>query len=626
MRVPSSCVPILARRTALACIGTGLVLACQVTDPGRRPAIGDSVRSASQELVAAPELYTGGNFGAKELVLTFDDGPGPLGVTGELSTWLKNRPARIRATFFVNGACIAATGLPNNSCGTPVPGAAAVLGQVTNDGHLVANHTTTHRDITGIPSGERIQELAETDALISAYVPWNRFLFRAPFGAWNASVHGTVSVSAMDKYVGPIYWTVGGGPTDQSGSATKAADWECWQLGYTTRQCGDRYLTETRAVGRGIVLMHDPYGTTSNHDIDNGVGNTVDMVKYIVPILEGEGFTFRAIDDDPQIAAALPACNASCATCSGPGADQCTSCTSGSYASGGSCSACSACAAGSTYQTAACTATTNTVCAACATCADGTYASTACTPTTNTTCAACDPTCVTCSGSGASACIACSAGSFLTGGTCKTCGTCGAGTYPSTACTPTADTVCGACHTSCAACAGPALEQCGTCPPGYYLGGGICNACTVCAAGAYQVTACGASANTVCTPCAAGTFSPRAGAASCAACGSDAYASSPGQTSCDQCGACQDDNACTTDSCSPTAGCIHTPVAGCEASSGSAGTSGTPAESEAAPTPTETEARGCSMTGPLPNRSPFAITLGAVACVFVRRRRALPAA
>ena len=32
---------------------------------------------------------------------------------GELATWLHDRPTPIQATFFLNGACIAATALPN---------------------------------------------------------------------------------------------------------------------------------------------------------------------------------------------------------------------------------------------------------------------------------------------------------------------------------------------------------------------------------------------------------------------------------------------------------------------------------------------------------------------------------
>src|SRR6185503_99415 len=99
-----------------------------------------------------------------------------------LSTWLKTRPKPIRATFFVNGACLGGTTLPdNNSGGAPTAGGATTLKQVVADGHLVGNHTTTHRDLTAVPAGQRVEELASTDKDIASLVPWNRFVFRAPF-------------------------------------------------------------------------------------------------------------------------------------------------------------------------------------------------------------------------------------------------------------------------------------------------------------------------------------------------------------------------------------------------------------------------------------------------------------
>lgn len=274
----------------------------------------------AEALVAEPELYTGSGLGPKELILTFDDGPGPMEVTGALSTWLRSRPTPIHATFFVNGSCIAPTQLPSPGC-SPRPGAAAVLAQIVADGHLLANHTTTHRSLaTEVPAAERVAELAETDALIAPHVPWDRFFFRAPYGDWTAEAHAALAASAMGKYIGPIYWAIGGGPT----TTARAADWECWDRGLTTRQCGDLYLAEARAVGRGIVLLHDPHGNTDNHALDSGTGNTADMVKYIVPVLEAEGFTFKPLSHDPMIAAALPSCDAACVTCSGPGPDECT--------------------------------------------------------------------------------------------------------------------------------------------------------------------------------------------------------------------------------------------------------------------------------------------------------------
>ena len=244
-------------------------------------------------------------------------------------------------------------------------------------------------------------------------------------------------------------------------------------------------------------------------------------------------------------------CDASCATCSGDTASDCTGCAAGKYLDGGVCKTCSSCGAG-TYQATACTATANTVCpacdASCATCSGdtasdctgcaagkyldggvcktcsscgaGTYQATACTATANTVCPACEASCVTCSGGTASDCTSCAAGKYLNGGVCSTCSSCGAGTYQATACTATANTVCPACEASCVTCSGGTASDCTSCAAGKYLNGGVCSTCLSCAAGTYQATACTATANAVCTAC----------DASCATC------NGPSATSCTSCG------------------------------------------------------------------------------------------
>jgi peptidoglycan/xylan/chitin deacetylase (PgdA/CDA1 family) len=353
-----------SRRLArLAAVGLGaalVVVACG--GDGRRPDPGAGAPVGTAVTALAEQRYVGDSLGDKELVLTFDDGPGPAEVTGELSTWLAARPMPIRATFFVNGACVAATTLtPNNSCPTPVHGAADILAQLVAEGHTVANHTTTHRNLVAeVPPAELTQEIGETDAVIAPYARWDRLFFRPPFGAWSPEVYATLSTTPMNKYVGPVHWDIGGGPIDD----THAADWACWQNDYTTKQCGDLYLTEVRERGKGIVLMHDPSGDTSNHELESGRGNTVDMVKYVVPILEAEGFTFRSLHEVPAIAAALPGCDATCATCSGPTASDCTTCRAGRWLGDRACKPCSLCPAG-TYTSAACAENADTACVPC---------------------------------------------------------------------------------------------------------------------------------------------------------------------------------------------------------------------------------------------------------------------
>lgn len=238
-----------------------------------------------QALSSAPVL--GGSMALKQIALSFDDGPASR--TGDLSTYLKAQG--IRGTFFVNNNAQQAAFI-------------TVLPQLVADGHVVGNHTKNHLDLTTLNATQIVAEVTDVDTLIAPYVPNNRFILRAPFGAWNVDVYNALQASAMKKYVGTIEWEAG----DNHAPPNEAADVQCWQAdSMTSKACGDLYVKEIETVGKGIVLMHDAdYGDSNNTNVNTGKGNTVDMVKYIVPILKAKGFTFIGVDEVPDIAAALP--------------------------------------------------------------------------------------------------------------------------------------------------------------------------------------------------------------------------------------------------------------------------------------------------------------------------------
>lgn len=251
-----------------------LMVACQKEEQGPPP---EDLCAQGQ---AISQMALGGaSMPAKTLALTFDDGPGDR--TIELSNYLKAQG--IRATFFVNGV--------------RVPGRQNALTTLVADGHLLANHTQNHRNLTTLNAQTVVSEVLETDTILAPLVPGGKhFLFRPPYGAYNAATFAALDGSAMKKYVGPIMWEIGDALT-----ATSAADWDCWDAPNgtrTTQQCGNLYIQEAEAKGKGIVLLHDPFGGPT--------GNTVDMVKYMVPILKTKGFSFVRVDEVPDIAALLP--------------------------------------------------------------------------------------------------------------------------------------------------------------------------------------------------------------------------------------------------------------------------------------------------------------------------------
>ena len=547
-----------ARRALLSVVGVALAVAACSTD--RRPELSvEPERLGTSRKALTATDFVGTSLGAKQIALTFDDGPGSR--TLELSAFLKAEG--IKATFFVNGHCFGA----GNPCGNPAGATpASVFTKIVADGHLVSNHTQNHVDLRGFPNNaagdaQVVAEVSDTDALIAPYVPVTRFLLRAPMGYWDAQVYNAIHATPMDKYTGFIRWDIGGQMTDVganiqnphlAGDAGYGADWDCWQnqngFGLKTgTQCAARYMNEIHAVGKGIVLMHDSdNGNMGNNNVVAGTGNTIDMVKQIlIPQLKAEGYTFVRTDDVPAIKAALPPspCDASCNTCTGPAANECSGCTDGKYLTAGkTCAACNAaCVTCSGGGAASCTSCApgkyGASCNACSVCAADKYEVSACTANANTVCGACDASCATCTGAGAGECASCKGGTYLNGSSCTACAVCGASTFLQAACTTTANTVCGACDASCTVCSGPNPNQCGSCPPGLYLGGGACHACAVCAAGTSATAACAASANTKCAPCAAGTVAAAPAATSCTACQPGTFSASAGGTACSPCAA-----------------------------------------------------------------------------------------
>ena len=99
---------------------------------------------SSDALIANNALLRGASLAPGQLAFTFDDGPGPR--TRELSTYLKSQG--IPAVFFMNGRHLATPLPPLDNNADIVANPAALMAQLQADGHLIANHSTTHGDLT----------------------------------------------------------------------------------------------------------------------------------------------------------------------------------------------------------------------------------------------------------------------------------------------------------------------------------------------------------------------------------------------------------------------------------------------------------------------------------------------
>lgn len=216
-----------------------------------------------------------GLVGSKTLALTFDDGP--TNQTEEILDILKR--SGIKATFFVLGEHVGAH--------------KALMQRMRDEGHLIANHTTSHPRL-----GRRyvrnpdllIKEIGGTHQAIAPFLrPDQGLYFRAPYGFWREQ-HAEVlnNDPILKHYVGPIYWDIGGQTTiDDEGNATTSADWDCWRREWTADECAMGYMREIRRKQGGVVLFHDVRM------------RTVTMVAQMIPALQRDGYSFVTLDQVP---------------------------------------------------------------------------------------------------------------------------------------------------------------------------------------------------------------------------------------------------------------------------------------------------------------------------------------
>jgi peptidoglycan/xylan/chitin deacetylase (PgdA/CDA1 family) len=217
------------------------------------------------------------------LCLTFDDGPGTTPGTGpgpktqRLAEYLADQ--EVPATFFV--------------CGKHVAELPDVVGRVRALGHVVANHTQTHPDLAAAleSGGDVVGEVAGTDALIREGAS-GRLFFRPPYGSWSGGVADALNADAAlaARYVGPINWDV------------DADDWACWRDGISPSVCAANYLGAVEGPRRGIVLMHD---STADNDTWKQANASFEMVQVLVPALQRRGYRFAAVDEVPDVRAAI---------------------------------------------------------------------------------------------------------------------------------------------------------------------------------------------------------------------------------------------------------------------------------------------------------------------------------
>ncbi|RWX08442.1 chitooligosaccharide deacetylase NodB [Rhizobium hidalgonense] len=195
----------------------------------------------------------------RSIYLTFDDGPNPE-CTGQILDLLAEH--RVPATFFV--------------LGTYVKDHPDLVRRAAAEGHLVANHTMTHPDLTVCGSEVIERELNEANkAIVSACPQATVQHMRAPYGAWNEDVLST----SMHAGLRPVHWSVD--PRDWSRPGVDAIV--------------DAVLADARPGA--IVLLHDgcPPDEIGTCTLTGLRDQTLSALPAIIPALHARGFSFRSL-------------------------------------------------------------------------------------------------------------------------------------------------------------------------------------------------------------------------------------------------------------------------------------------------------------------------------------------
>ena len=183
---------------------------------------------------------------AKELALTFDDGPEP-GFTDKILRILKEQ--NVPATFFVEGRkAIKEPGL---------------LKQMVAGGNEMGNHTYAHSRLTQNSDAQLLKELKLTAAAIKTATGRPVRFFRPPFGHLTGHTRRLIERSGYDL----VMWSANGDDYYKKGKGIRRAESIARRI-------------NSQVQGGNIILLHD----------DNQ--QTVAALPMIIKQLKARGFYF----------------------------------------------------------------------------------------------------------------------------------------------------------------------------------------------------------------------------------------------------------------------------------------------------------------------------------------------
>jgi peptidoglycan/xylan/chitin deacetylase (PgdA/CDA1 family)/uncharacterized caspase-like protein len=216
------------------------------------------------------EIY-GYDLPEKSIVLTFDDGPHPR-YTDEILATLKKYNAR--ALFFDVGKNLGTVTSQND---VKLSTNSNVAKRALEAGHLLANHSYSHLDLTKLSPADQSKEINNTVLLLEKVMGMKPTLFRPPYGAKNSIVKKEVESLGLKS----MLWTL------------DSMDW----ADPISESIVQRVLAQVALAKKGVLLMHDIHK------------QSVAALPRILEELSKQGYTFLIFNGDQFVPSTPPMAN-----------------------------------------------------------------------------------------------------------------------------------------------------------------------------------------------------------------------------------------------------------------------------------------------------------------------------
>ena len=243
-------------RLAAALLGSSLICGAAVSAPADS-LVGPTPAEAAVNVCPTPKtnvLTTVPATRAKNVALTFDDGPSPKWTPQVLDLLKANH---VHATFFMVG---------ENARRYP-----ALVRRVRAEGHTIGNHSYSHPIMTRLTRSGQAAQMDTATRYISAAITggYKPCFFRPPGGAYNST---TVSL-ARSRGMSTATWS------------RDTRDWTTPLYVSSSFQRSIVYKATQPSSSHPDVLMHD--GSPGNYR-----QNTVNSVQRIITYYNSRGYIF----------------------------------------------------------------------------------------------------------------------------------------------------------------------------------------------------------------------------------------------------------------------------------------------------------------------------------------------